>query len=206
MTQLQLNASEARPYEHSGGRPYDLTPPVSVERNYLLLVSAGLLALIAYVAMFTTAQAVWVSGTLDVDSGWTRLVLLTVPYVAGLLVFGYAYKSENRPAGYRLGLICGAIGLALLTLYFTFSYIWKLLAVIGPGALGGGDDSDSDGDSSSEASDSDSSDSSNGFTFHGSLSGSSGGSETVSFASCPLCGHPIPEKTGGRCPHCQYLQ
>lgn len=205
MTQLQRNASEARPYEHSGGRPYDLTPPVSVERNYLLLVSAGLLALIAYVAIFTTAQAVWVSGTLDVDSGLTRLFLLTVPYVAGLLVFGYAYKSENWP-GYRLGLICGAIGLALLTLYFASSYFWKLLAVIGPGVLGGGDDSDSGGDSSSEASDSDSSDSSNALTFHGSSSGSSGGSEAVSFASCPVCGHRMPEGMGGRCPHCQYLR
>lgn len=176
----------------------------SIERNYLLLVSGGLLALASYVGIFMTAWAVWVSETLGTESGLAKMFLLLLPYVAGLLFFGYAYKLNNWPRARRLALIWGAIGLAILIVFFSITYIWKILAAVAPGVLGG-EDSDSSVDSDSDSSsDSDFSDSSSSLGWsrpYSSIDGSPR-SEITSLANCALCGQPIPGGIGSKCPRC----
>ena len=171
----------------------------AAERDYFLLISGGLLALASYVGMFLTGWAVWVSETLGTENGLATMFLLLLPYAAGLLLFGYGYKFSNWPDARRLALIWGSIGLALLLVFFTITYIWKFLASLAPG-LGGGDDSGSNGNSDSDSSsDSDSAHSSHSWGWNWDASPRS---EMTSLATCGICGQQIPGGIGSKCPRC----
>lgn len=59
---------------------------------------------------------------------------MLLPYFGGLVVFSYGYELYNWSRAIRLALIAGAIGLAMILVFFTIAYVVRIL--LGAGAAG----------------------------------------------------------------------
>jgi len=197
-SQLRARSREVVAYHQDRDRP---------GKPLHLLIPGGLLALVAFISIFATAWSSWISQATPPGQGFRLILVLLIPYFAGLVVFSYGYELYDWPRALRLALIAGAIGLAVVVVFFTIAYVWRVLLAGGAGAAGS-KSSGSGGKSKSSSSSSRTRSSGSPVSVKLDL-GSLGGwfdrgdeAELTTLGVCPTCGQPLPGGLGSLCPTC----